>query len=588
MLLKISNFSGIAPRLSAKLLSDNQAQIARNCKLQSGEIRPFRAPLKIEADLVDDPLTIYNLRGLWLSWAARVSVAPSPVADTAGEGRIYYTGDGIPKKTWYAHAVLAAPSPGAQWKPLSVKAMASAPVLAATTGAIPAGTYAYVVTLVERFGPAGGGVMEESRPSPAALITLASAGGVTVTRGVLPTGSTAEHWCVYRSTSTGSYQLVADNIPVSTTSFTDTLVSPKATVLPSNDWHEPPDDIRGLVSMPNGIMAAFRGNEILFSEPWYPHAWPVKYRQTIPATVVAIAPAGSALVVLTDGAPYIITGTHPETMSQEKIDIASPCVSGNSVVSDGYSVLYAARDGVAAISSAGQHTLVTRNLLDYDDWRELNPESIVAKSYYGSYLAFYEDRSEVPFKIRGLWLQTNDSPPLVQLDIDAIAATGDYFLTSEGEIYRFDAHPINKTRTEWRSKVFSLPRPTNLGAIQVDADFGALSESDEYNEAVAAIRAKNAAALSSGWCGELGGMLAEYSISGSQVESIPDLADERAISVTIYADGTPRATTKFTSTKARKLPSGYVGRDVEISISADVPVYSVTLASSATELRGIS
>jgi len=589
MLLKISNFSGLAPRLSAKLLADNQAQVARNCRLQSGEIRPLRAPLEIAATLVSNPLTIYNLLGEWLSWSSRVSIAPSPIADSGSEGRIYYTGDGVPKKTFASFAATSStPLPGPNWKPLAVKSMATAPVLTSGSGSVPAGTYAYVVTLIERFGPAGGGVLEESRPSPAATITLASAGSVNVARGSLPSGSTAEFWCVYRSTSAGTYQLVSGNIPVATTSFADTLVTPKATLLPSNDWNEPPDDMAGLVAMPNGVMAAFRGNEILFSEPWYPHAWPVKYRQTIPANVVAIAPAGSALIVLTDSTPYIITGTHPEAMSQEKIDIVSPCVSATSVVADGYSVFYAARDGVAAISSAGQHSLVTRALMDYEDWIALEPQSIVAKSYYGSYLAFYEDRSETPYKIRGFCLQPNDTPPLVQLDVEAIAATGDYYLGSDGKIYKFDAHPINKTRAEWRSKIFTLPRPANFGAIQVDADFAALADSDEYNAKIAAIRAANAAALHDPWCGEVGGLIGDYAIAGSQVEALPDLADERAVTVTVYADGVPRVTTNFTSVRSRMLPAGYVGRDVEISISADVPVYSVTLASTASELRSVS
>ena len=44
--LSLGNFTGIYPRQSKNYLLDNAAQVARNVKLFSGEIRPWMKPVK--------------------------------------------------------------------------------------------------------------------------------------------------------------------------------------------------------------------------------------------------------------------------------------------------------------------------------------------------------------------------------------------------------------------------------------------------------------------------------------------------------------------------------------------------------------
>mgnify|MGYP001502416508 CR=1 FL=1 len=70
-----------------------------------------------------------------------------------------------------------------------------------------------------------------------------------------------------------------------------------AEVIPSTDWIAPPDDdtalypdgpMKGLISLPGGILAGFTGKRICFSEPFLPHAWPVNYRITLEEEIVGI------------------------------------------------------------------------------------------------------------------------------------------------------------------------------------------------------------------------------------------------------------------------------------------------------------
>ena len=111
--IKLEQFSGIAPRIGPTELGPTQAQTAANLKLQSGEIRPWRKPVSVYTLGQAGVKTIYQLEKTttgdkaWLEWTTDVDVVPSPVVDTT-DFRIYYT-DGVgPKKTnWIRHKAVS-------------------------------------------------------------------------------------------------------------------------------------------------------------------------------------------------------------------------------------------------------------------------------------------------------------------------------------------------------------------------------------------------------------------------------------------------------------------------------------------------
>ena len=94
--LRLDNFSGLSPRVGPTNLAPNQAQVANNVKLQSGEIRPWRKPLETYTPGLTDVRTIYKLENTtlatsaWLEWSTDVDVVPGPVADIT-DFRVYYT-----------------------------------------------------------------------------------------------------------------------------------------------------------------------------------------------------------------------------------------------------------------------------------------------------------------------------------------------------------------------------------------------------------------------------------------------------------------------------------------------------------------
>jgi hypothetical protein len=117
--VKVTNFLGKAPKISAELLPNTAAQIATNCKLYSGDLIPYPNPVvSANASRTGDIRTLYALRNpsdptdlKWLSWTTDVSIAVAS-ANLQDEQRFYFTGDGVPKVSNYALATAgAAPYP---------------------------------------------------------------------------------------------------------------------------------------------------------------------------------------------------------------------------------------------------------------------------------------------------------------------------------------------------------------------------------------------------------------------------------------------------------------------------------------------
>lgn len=105
--IKITAFGGIVPRTSKRLLPDNAAQVAVNCRLSSGELIPFNSGVMVYSSAKPGPLlTIHRIEedgnDAWLTWAEDVDVVKAALY---GKARWCITGDGEPRITTLADAV---------------------------------------------------------------------------------------------------------------------------------------------------------------------------------------------------------------------------------------------------------------------------------------------------------------------------------------------------------------------------------------------------------------------------------------------------------------------------------------------------
>lgn len=369
MLVAITSFIGMAPRLDPRRLAPVAAQLAVNVDFTDGTLHTT-----VEARLVytfpGAVSSIYKDGGTWLGFAGLASVVRGPVA----QDRLYYTGDGVPKMRVSGTVYnLALP----------------APVTAPTTSNLSAPgpnpeEVLYVYTWVTSFG-------EESPPSPLSTPLNFTAGIVQRVNGfaATPAGRGITHRRIYRSQTTisGATELFfVTEIPVATTVYDyDAAVTPLGEAILTKDFDPPPDTLAGLTQLPNGMMAAFVGKELYFSEPYQPHAWPEKYVLVVNSDIVGLAAFGSSVAVLTREAPYVVQGITPDQMAMEVVEGGMPCLSGLGIVDVGYSALYPSTEGIVLIGE-GRRENVTASIFSRDQWAQLNPASIIAARFKDQYV----------------------------------------------------------------------------------------------------------------------------------------------------------------------------------------------------------
>lgn len=601
--IKLENFSGIVPRTGPTQLDPTQAQIANNVKLQSKELRSWAQPELEYVPTTIDVQTIYRIDSpsgdkYWLEWATDVDMIPGPVADV-DEFRYYYTGDGAPKKTNYALATSSGmgsrPYP-ISWLYMGVLAPTGAPTLVASSATGTTENRAYVYTNISTFGS----VKEESAPSPAGTVVVTTSGATVTVSGFTAaptTGYNITHRRIYRTitgASTVTYSFVAE-IPVSTTSYIDSLtVAQLGSELPSLYWNPPPVNLKGLTAMPNGILAGFIGNQVWFSEPYYPHAWPEGYMLTVDYPIVGLGVYETNLVVLTTRFPYLISGVSPTSMSQQKLPIPQPCVSKKSITSDQYGVLYASPNGLVSLGQ-GTQDVVTVPLYTRDEWQVLNPSSMVGAVYNNLYMGF----TTIDGVIQGFVVSRGDIPPLVHLDFPTRSlfvdrSTSNIYAVSnlDNKVYQLDASLVNYTTYEWRSKKFVMPNPLNFGAIKVQADYDFMGDIAAYNAYVQAIKDANIAiytSLGGKVKGELNtSLINELTINGSLLKDLPELGTNRYITLIVYADGQQIFAADVLSQEPLRMPAAKKGYVYELVISGNTPVRMVCMASSISELKQLT
>ena len=342
----------------------------------------------------------------------------------------------------------------------------------------------YVYTFVSAYG-------EEGPPSPASTV-ITTDDNMTVAISALetsaPSGVTNTNLSkkrIYRSntgSNTTQFQFVAE-LALSATTYTDVSRNNElAEVIPSTTWIAPPDDdtalypdgpMKGLISLPNGILAGFTGKRICLSERFLPHAWPSDYRLAIDEEIVGIAATSNGIIVGTKGTPYLVTGTDSSAMTAIKIESGEACLSKRSMVDMGEYVMYAGPDGLVAVQGATA-TVATVNIHTPKQWlANYYPSTITGFKWQGRYVGFYSTGSGFGGFIFDPREQTN---AFVDLDVSALIRGG-FTDPDDNELYIIIGNKIKKFQGSntaltynWKSKEYSVPRPTSFGFAKVDAE----------------------------------------------------------------------------------------------------------------------
>lgn len=668
---RITGFAGAVPRSGERIIRENQAQVAANCRLTDGYFGPLSQPKLVVSPGVASIKAIFkmtdNVSDFWLAWNRDVDAAKGQIAGDSTY-RTYVTGDGEPRQTNISLATGASPFPNAYFV-LGVYPPQTAASLTHAGGAGIAVSRAFVYTFVTPFG-------EESQPSPPSAVVLGKTDGTwtfgaTTAMDVAPLNSmavTGSSWVggVATLTVASTFGLrVGEEIKVTgmnpagfngnklpITALTPTQVSylvavnpggfvaggtlarvaphntagmikriywletladgphfrlvkevPEATTnttVPGNtistaelgtfDWVMPPTSMRGITMMPNGITAAFTGNQILFSPPYIPYAYPLAYRLTTDFDIVGIEVTGTMLVVGTKGQPYKVTGIDPANMSMDTVNQPWVCLSKRSMVRMSFGVAFAAPQG-AVVIGPGIEEVVTRDLYTQKEWKALKPETFYAAQWAGRYVFSY-DAGGGTRQVIAIDKSEYASHTSFNANVSVFygdQTTGDLFAVVQDSIYQWDGDAGQPMNGDWLSHEFVFGKPINLGAAKVDVKFTVTPDQAAAAQVARdAVQAANAALIAAlATKGSVNAISVNgLSVGGSKIKQLPPLIAQSLV-FQLYVDGAAKFSKSVVNADPFRLPGGYKSDNAAVRISGNLPVKAVVFAETMTGLQKV-
>jgi len=324
-------------------------------------------------------------------------------------------------------------------------------------------TRAYVYTMVNTYN-------EESAPSPANIVSLTYMDYVDVTTalpsftGYAPRASTN----IYRTFGTNPTYFKITTTDLGSNVYKDETykASDIGVPLPSLDWDIPETGMSGLVSLPNGFFAAYKGNMLYFSEPFRPHAWP--YAMSFPNNIVGICPDAQSLIVTTNAGAYMVLGSTPSNMAQQKLPLPQAGIAQRLMINLEGAVAYASADGIVLVQGSQSTMTLSQKFYSREDWR-LTFSSISDDARFGytdGYLVMVSSQEAKGIVIRldeaaGTLTQFNETfDSMFYLPI-----TDTLYYSKGANVYRFRDASAGYYTLDWWSKEFTMPNYINFGAF---------------------------------------------------------------------------------------------------------------------------
>ena len=396
--VRFSNFGGIAPGVAAGMLPENGALLAHNCRLMSGRLEPLREPrmdnrsVFFEGGLTDivDARTIYlwhfGEKSEWIAWRGKVRVAPSNLALDSRK-RLFVTGetgvdqadgDGVVHSN--VPIMFVAETSGYSKHPI-IKEKLGKPVVTYSDNLDDAKEIRYTYffqTWVDEFG--------YESPLSVASDEVAYNDGMKLKVGEVLLGDVyndAQLRRIYKvvtGTDGESIQFIGEQERSGRRfldfyfSFSDENAGEVEPKIEAPSWR-----LDDLLWMPGGFYAGVDrsdGRTVCFSEVNMPYSWPSAYRYAVKDDIVGIGLVGNTLVVLTEGSPWVVSGTAPEAMSVSSLSSPYACVSAESICTLGGTLFYASHGGIYGISEGSTSVQpVTKGWWTSEAWEKLRPET---------------------------------------------------------------------------------------------------------------------------------------------------------------------------------------------------------------------
>lgn len=439
MTIRVDNFHGIQPRLHPTLLADGMAVAAHNCRLKSGKLVPLKEPsLVADARYImcgglsrpDDAKSIHAWKrsegGVdfllfgGVTWMTDGNIAnddKTRVIVSGKTGVTFEDGDGVVHEDvpafWMRNGA------GSVQVPLAKNAPPAPRVSRDSESALTENKrYAqFFWTWVDEYG-------YESPASPPSVIEVNGEwvddvieyddGDTIAFETESSLGSTfpaaARKIRVYKtaagtSESTDGIQFVAERdislIGADTGFEVKILDDMLGEAMPTIE--APPFDLQCILAVPGGFYVGISPSNpktVYFSDIGLVYSWPVAYRYDVGDNVVALAVTSNTVYALTDGWPYVLSGTAPESMSVAKLAGPAACVSPLGVCVYRNAAYYVSNAGLMMIANSADAGTVCVNLTDKaftkEQWLAMNPKDCMMGQFDGALMLFFIDAEGNP------------------------------------------------------------------------------------------------------------------------------------------------------------------------------------------------
>jgi hypothetical protein len=510
--IKVEMFGGMAPAVNDRYLPVNNASYAVNSWLDLGTLTGFYQLQEIATMPIPQVGKVYRIP---LDYDASYITADSvymyfenPDTDIIRGAvfgdtydRYYWASSSTPPKYATHDMIIAGLGAGNAWL-LGIPTPSHAPTLVVTGGT---GTTtfsrAYVVTYVSEYG-------EEGAPSPP--VNGTGLLGATWTLSNLPVPDPDDMGVnrniltkrIYRtitgSTGVATFFMVVE-LPATDTDFIDNIADEDITgnkQLESTLWTPPPADLEGFCMGPNGIIGSWRDNELWFSEPYRPHAWPATYVLTVEYPVVGMASIGNMFFVMTRGYPVVVSGSVPSQLQPVRVTMFEPCTSRGGIVTFPEGVYYPSGNGLILLSPGGSAN-ATKTFITKERWQTYVQGARfragrLGSVYYGygtvQFGVFQQDAfdndafamEDYSGAMNGIYIDaTNQRISLILLRSDTPinnvqndAWSSELVVLKGNKVYWQNLSDVNQpiTPAQWTSKEFQMPYKQSLGAAMIFFD----------------------------------------------------------------------------------------------------------------------
>ena len=343
--------------------------------------------------------------------------------------------------------------------------------ISATSSASAVEQRVYAYSYVNIFG-------EEGPLSPPLEIPVNEGHAVALTlRGLTSTSyAPIDKIRLYRSatgTNTSELLFVDELENTNSTVYTDSkLASVLGAANSTTNYFPPEAGLRGLIALPNGILVAFKGNEVHVSEPYLPYAWNPENIIPTQETVVSVCAAEGGFYITTLGHPYFVSGLTADAMASVKLDAIQAGVSKGSICNIGPAVLWASHDGIVFARGGAASMDWSFNFFTRKVWRDLYESRLHLmrfNAHDGHLVVWFED-GYPGFVVKFDETQPSLSKLLRGFYAAAVDPQRDELLVSLNgrDLSGFKAGAPGAF--VWHSKDFLAPKPTNFGAVQVVGD----------------------------------------------------------------------------------------------------------------------